>query len=323
MTRYRVRHSTSYEYGLPIHDAYTVACLLPRERTFQEVITSSVVTTPQPDEFVETRDVFGNRVVQLGVHHVHDAFEIVAESVVESLVPAMPTTTRAWDDIADLASNLLGREAIKVGAYRAATGPSTPTTRPDLLAALATKIFTPGRPILEAVTDLSREIFETYAFDPMATDWATPLDTVLEQQRGVCQDFAHLATAVMRSVGIPASYVSGYIETEPPPGEVKSIGADASHAWCSVWTGPTEDTGAGSGGWLDLDPTNHQVPPTRHVTVGWGRDYADVAPVRGVVLGPSAGQIMDVAVDVTRLPEIQQPPMPPQSQPPMPSQSQS
>ncbi len=314
MTRYRVRHRTSYEYGLPVNDAYTVACLLPRERDFQEVITSSVVATPTPDEFVETRDVFGNRVVQLGVHHSHDAFEIVADSTVEVRVPELPTTKRPWEDVARAARELLGRSALRVGPYRAATRPSTPTERPDLLAALAGRIFRPGRPIVEAVTDLSREIFETYTFDPMATDWATPLDKVLEQQSGVCQDFAHLATAVLRSVGLPASYVSGYIETQPPPGEVRSIGADASHAWCSVWTGPTDDTGSGSAGWLDLDPTNHQVPPTRHVTVGWGRDYADVAPVRGVVLGPSSNQIMDVAVDVTRLESVTQSPSRSQSQ---------
>jgi transglutaminase-like putative cysteine protease len=306
MTQYRVRHSTSYEYGLPVNDAYSVACLLPRERTFQEVITANVIATPTPNEFVETRDVFGNRVVQLGVHQVHDAFEIVADSIVDMRVPDLPTTKQSWDDVARSARQLLGRPAISVGPYRAATGPSTPTKRPDLLAALAARIFKPGRPIVESVTELSREIFETYSFDPMATDWATPLDTVLEQKAGVCQDFAHLATAVMRSVGLPASYVSGYIETEPPPGEVKSIGADASHAWCSVWTGPSEDAGAGTGGWLDLDPTNHQVPPTRHVTVGWGRDYADVAPVRGVVLGPSSNQVMDVAVDVTRLDAVPQ-----------------
>lgn len=301
MIRYQVRHRTSYEYGLPVNDAYSVACLLPRERHFQEVVTSRVEATPTPDEFIETRDVFGNRVVQLGVHHVHEAFEIVADSVVETRVPDLPTTTRTWDEVAASAHELLGRPAISVGPYRAATGPSTPEKRPDLLGALAAKVFVPGRPVVEAVTALSQEIFETYTFDSTATDWATPLDAVLAERRGVCQDFAHLATAVLRSVGLPASYVSGYIETEPPPGEVKSIGADASHAWCSVWTGPTDDTGAGTGGWLDLDPTNHQVPPTRHVTVGWGRDYADVAPVRGVVLGPSANQIMDVAVDVTRL----------------------
>lgn len=300
MTRYRVTHRTSYKYGLAVNDAYSVACLLPRRREFQEVEYSSVVATPTPDEYVETRDVFGNHIVQLGVHHSHDSFDIVAESVVDTSVQHTPTTTRSWEEVGELARALRGREATSVGPYRAATKASRPEARSDLLMALANKVFRPGRPIIDAVTGLSEEIFDTYGFDPTATDWATPLDTVLEKQRGVCQDFAHLATAVMRSVGLPASYVSGYIETEPPPGEIKSIGADASHAWCAVWTGP-DDADGRTGGWMDFDPTNHQVPPTRHVTVGWGRDYADVAPFRGVVLGPSSNQLMDVAVDVTRL----------------------
>ncbi len=304
MTRYRVSHRTSYTYGLAVNDAYTVACLLPREREFQEVLHAEVITTPEPDEYVETRDVFGNRIVQLGVHHRHDAFEIEAVSIVETRVPSVPSTRRSWEEVAEIARNLRNGSAIKVGPYRAATKHSTPMQRSDLLGELAGRIFTPGRPLIEAVTDLSREIFEVYGFDPTATDWATPLDTVLEHRSGVCQDFAHLATAVLRWVGLPASYVSGYIETDPPPGEVKSIGADASHAWCSVWTGPAEDEEPSSwdtSSWLDVDPTNHQIPPTRHVTVGWGRDYADVAPVRGVVLGPGSNQLLEVAVDVTRL----------------------
>lgn len=317
MTHYRVSHRTSYKYGLAVNDAYSVACLLPRNREFQEVEYSLVTATPTPDEYVETRDVFGNRIVQLGVHHSHDSFDIVAESFVETSVQATPTTTRTWEEVALLARDLRGREATTVGPYRAATAASRPEARSDLLRALSDNVFQPGRPIVESVTALSKEIFDTYGFDPMATDWATPLDTVLEKQRGVCQDFAHLATAVMRSVGLPASYVSGYIETEPPPGEVKSIGADASHAWCAVWTGPDGD--GVTGGWMDFDPTNHQVPPTRHVTVGWGRDYADVAPFRGVVLGPSSNQLMDVAVDVSRIDDT----MPSQSQSQTQTQSQS
>ena len=218
---------------------------------------------------------------------------------------APPTTRRSWEDVAEIARNLRGPDSIKIGPYRAATKHSTPIEAHGPARCARRRIFTPGRPIVEAVTDLSRLIFEEYGFDPTATDWATPLDDVLEHRRGVCQDFAHLATAVLRWRGIPASYVSGYIETDPPPGEVKSIGADASHAWCSVWTGPPEDgalDGPTTSVWMDVDPTNHQVPPSRHVTVGWGRDYADVAPVRGVVLGPGSNQLLDVAVDVTRLP---------------------
>jgi len=271
-----------------------VACLLPRDRHSQEVVWSRVDTTPAPDEFVETRDVFGNHIVQLGVHHRHEAFEIVAESIVDTTVPELPTISTPWEEVAAAAAGLRGQRAISVGPYRAATTASTPTERFDLLSFLATSVFTPGRPIVEALTALSAEIFENFGFDSSATDLATPLDAVLEQRSGVCQDFAHLSIAVLRSIGLPASYVSGYIETDAPPGEEKSIGADASHAWLSAWTGE---------GWLDIDPTNHQVPPTRHVTVGWGRDYADVAPVRGVVLGLNSDQTMEVAVDVRRIDE--------------------
>jgi transglutaminase-like putative cysteine protease len=295
--RYRVSHRTSYRYGSPIEDAYSVACLLPRSRQHQDVLSASIHTVPATNEFVETRDVFGNRIVQLGIHQRHDEFELIAESLVEVRPFEVPTTTATWEGVAEAARQLRGADAIQTGPYRASTPASRPEVRTGDLFELTGAVFQPGRPVVEALADLSRTIFETYAFDPAATDWATPLDTVLAQRRGVCQDFAHLAIAALRSVGVPASYVSGYIETDPPPGEEKSIGADASHAWCSAWTGPRAD----SGGWLDLDPTNDHVPPTRHVTVGWGRDYADVAPLRGVVLGPSADQVMDVAVDVARV----------------------
>lgn len=292
-TTYRVAHRTSYRYGTPVTDAYSVACLVPRPRPWQRVIDATVDTAPSPDEYDERTDVFGNRIVQLGVHHRHDSFDIVATSTVEVDPQPTPVVATTWEAVAETARGLRGRDAIKIGPYRALTAASSPATRTDLLAALATEVFTPGRPAVEAVAALSTAIFERFAFDPAATDWSTPLDTVLEQRRGVCQDFAHLALAVCRFVGLPASYISGYIETEPPAGQPKSIGADASHAWCSVWVPDF--------GWFDVDPTNDQSPPNRHVTVGWGRDYADVAPVRGVVIGPSANQAMEVAVEVARV----------------------
>jgi transglutaminase-like putative cysteine protease len=137
---------------------------------------------------------------------------------------------------------------------------------------------------------LCHRIFTEFSFDSGFSDVTTPLDAVLQARRGVCQDFAHVACAALRSIGLPARYVSGYIETAPPPGEPKLVGVDASHAWCAVW--------AGECGWIDFDPTNDQMPPQRHVTVGWGRDYDDVAPVRGVVIGPGGGQTLSVSVDV-------------------------
>jgi transglutaminase-like putative cysteine protease len=161
------------------------------------------------------------------------------------------------------------------------------------LAALTADAFPPGSDLVTGVRDLCHTIYTGFAFDPSFSDVSTPLVTVLEAGRGVCQDFAHLGVACLRSLGLAARYVSGYIETEPPEGEERLIGADASHAWFSVWVP--------GWGWLDVDPTNDHVPPARHVTVAWGRDYADVTPVRGVVIGPAATQELSVSVDVQRV----------------------
>jgi len=155
-------------------------------------------------------------------------------------------------------------------------------------------VFTAGRGVVDAASALCDTIFREFRFDALATDLATPLADVLAGRHGVCQDFAHVAVAALRSVGLPARYVSGYIETLPPPGSPKLVGVDASHAWCAVWAGSTL-------GWLDFDPTNNQMPPQRHVTVGWGRDYDDVAPVRGVVIGPASTQSLLVSVDVAEI----------------------
>jgi transglutaminase-like putative cysteine protease len=179
------------------------------------------------------------------------------------------------------------------GQRLARTAPIALSSELATLDVLASEIFLPGRPVVDALRHLCHRIFHEFAFDPAATDVSTPLDRVLAERGGVCQDFAHLAIAVCRSRGVAARYVSGYIETDPPPGVERSIGADASHAWLSVWVPDA--------GWVDLDPTNDQLPTTRHVTVAWGRDYRDVAPVRGVVIGPSATQAMDVSVDVQRI----------------------
>jgi transglutaminase-like putative cysteine protease len=150
--------------------------------------------------------------------------------------------------------------------------------------------FGAQRDVIDALRDLSRRIFTDFIFDPEFSDVATPVSEVLEHRRGVCQDFAHLYIGCARSVGLAARYVSGYLETDPPPGRPKLQGADASHAWCSVFLPGF--------GWIDVDPTNDQLPPRRHITIGWGRDYADIAPLRGVLIGPPASQDIEVAVDV-------------------------
>jgi transglutaminase-like putative cysteine protease len=157
-------------------------------------------------------------------------------------------------------------------------------------------VFTPGRSIIDVVIDLCHTINREFKFDAGFSDITTPISAVLAARRGVCQDFAHVAVAALRSKGLAARYVSGYIETRPPPGQPKLVGVDASHAWASAWFPAF--------GWLEFDPTNDQIPPRNHITVGWGRDYGDVAPVRGVVISSGGGQALDVAVDVTRLPDV-------------------
>lgn len=290
---YRVQHRTTYTYSTTVTDAYSVTNLLPRWTPSQEVLSARIVTDPEADELDDRLDAFGNRVVQMGLHRPHDRFEVVGESEVTAAPVGIPPPGPSWEDVVAACRDLRGQDALDVGAFLAGTPASGAATAGVELDGLFDDDFLPGRPVVDVASAVCTRIFASFSFDPTSTDVSTPLDEVVANRRGVCQDFAHLALAVFRRRGLAARYVSGYIETEPPPGEPKSIGADASHAWCSVWVPGV--------GWVDLDPTNDQLPITRHVTVAWGRDYRDVAPVRGVVIGPSAAQMLDVGVDVHRI----------------------
>lgn len=288
MPSFRVVHRTDYEYGRPMADGFTVARLQPRTTPTQTLVAAHVEVTPTPDEWHESVDAFGNRVVHFAVHHPHQSLSVVSTVDVELRPPMPPTHDVPWVDVA-AAAKLADSD---VAAYLAHTAQ---TPRLQALAALTDGIFVPGVGVVDAVHSLCHRIFSEFVFDATFSDISTPLADVLAHRRGVCQDFAHTAVAALRSVGLPARYVSGYIETLPPPGMPRLVGVDASHAWCAVW--------AGELGWLDLDPTNDQMPPQRHVTVGWGRDYDDVAPVRGVVIGPSSTQSLTVSVDVAETSE--------------------
>ena len=291
--RYRVVHRTEYVYGATMLDGYSVACVLARPTPSQTVSSSLVTTYPEPDEYDERTDAFGNRVVQFGLHQPHDG--LVVEAVTEARVWAqgLPRIDEAWERVTATITGMRGPTALDVAPFVAPSKFVTVDAHRLELFALASTSFTPGRGVVEATTALCSDIFDTFVFDPSFTEVSSPLGVVLGERRGVCQDFAHLAVGALRTLGLSARYVSGYIETDPPPGQPKTIGADASHAWCSVWI-PDH-------GWLDFDPTNGIVAPSRHVTIGWGRDYADVAPVRGVVVGPSSSQSLSVSVDVTRV----------------------
>jgi transglutaminase-like putative cysteine protease len=290
MARFRVVHRTVYEYGTPMADGFTTAHLRPRATPWQSVESAVLAVEPEPDELVEASDVFGNSVTRFAVHRPHSSLVIESTVVIDIGLQPVPSESAPWESVAAAAAAATGDLALDVGPYLAHTASTPPL---ESLRELTGPEFTPGRQVVEAVSGLCRRIFLNFQFDPSFSDVSTPLDAVLAARRGVCQDFAHVAAAALRSMGLPARYVSGYIETAPPPGEPKLVGVDASHAWCSVW--------AGDLGWLDFDPTNNQMPPMRHPVVGWGRDYDDVAPVRGVVIGPPGSQSLTVSVDVAAL----------------------
>ncbi|MEQ1702970.1 MAG: transglutaminase family protein [Ilumatobacteraceae bacterium] len=284
---FRVVHRTEYQYGTAMADGFTVARLLPRSTPLQSVHSARIDVSPFPDEWEESLDPFGNRVVHFAVHHPHSSLVVESHLEVGLTTGHAPTSDLTWQAVRAAALDARGDVAADVAPFLAHTA-QTPALFE--LSALTTDVFTEGRDIIGAVQHLCNRIFHEFQFDPSFSDVSTPLHAVLAERRGVCQDFAHVSCAALRSVGIPARYVSGYIETMPAPGFPKLVGVDASHAWCSFW--------AGELGWLDFDPTNNQLPPLRHVTVGWGRDYDDVAPVRGVVIGPPSGQSLHVSVDV-------------------------
>lgn len=291
--RYRVSHRTTYTYGAPMADGYTLAYLLPRPTVHQHVVRAEVVVEPEPDERVERTDVFGNRVLQFGVHRAHDTLTLHAESeVVVEPAPA-PAPGEPWEITAARVGQLRGADALAVRQFAGASPYVDLAEHGPALRAIAEEAFTPHRPVVDAARALCAYIFEEFEYDPAFTEVSTPLSAVLEARRGVCQDFAHLAIGCLRTLGLAARYVSGYIETDPPPGGSHLVGGSASHAWCSVWV-PQQ-------GWIDFDPTNDHLPTHRHVTLAWGRDYGDVTPVRGVVIGPAVEQTLTVEVDVARV----------------------
>lgn len=287
VTRYRVVHRTSYRYSQPMADGYTIAYVLPRDTTLQTVECVDVAVEPEPDERAERRDLFSNRWLQLGIHHQHAELTVTATSDVVVRPLSIDRDGPACAAVARAVQDLRGEAALDVRPFAGGV-PLVDGADRDRLAAIVAPVFAPGRPVVDAARALCREINDSFEYDPASTDVSTPLAAVLEARRGVCQDFAHLAVSALRLHGLAARYVSGYLES----GEV---GSDASHAWCSVWVPDA--------GWVDFDPTNARLPADCHVTVAWGRDYGDVAPVRGVVIGPPASQQLAVAVTMTRLDE--------------------
>lgn len=286
--RYRIIHRTTYTYESPVTVCHYLARLAPRALPGQECPWHEIHIRPEPVERATRMDYFGNTTLYFEIAGAHSQLEVISRSLVEVTTPAVLDSLRSppWESLRDACTSSLRPS---VSAASELTYPSSLVPTGAAFADYARPSFPPGRPILDAVNDLNRRINEDFLFDPSATDIATPVTKVLQQRRGVCQDFAQVMIACVRSLGLPARYVSGYLETRPPPGQERMVGADASHAWVAVFV-PGQ-------GWLDFDPTNNVRPGERHITVATGRDYRDVSPLRGVTVG-GASHSLKVSVDV-------------------------
>jgi transglutaminase-like putative cysteine protease len=289
----KVVHETTYRYGDPVTTSHHEARISPRESDHQRTIAHHIEIEPAPSIRRARFDYFGNRAHYFSFGEPHRALSVKATSVVELRPPHQPDVTKTppWESVRDRLRQDSRRDVLD--AYQMTLESAFVKASHDL-AAYGAPSFTPGRPVLDAVRELTRRIHTEFTYDPRATDISTPVAQVLVERRGVCQDFAHLMLGCLRAHGIAARYVSGYLMTRPPPGQPRRVGADASHAWVSAWV-PEE-------GWFDFDPTNDVMPAEEHVTVACGRDFADVTPIRGVILGGGA-HTLQVSVDVAPVEE--------------------
>ena len=281
---YTVSHKTIYDYGDVVPECFNIVRLFPRPVFDQVCLKHQLEISPEPTDRIQRNDFFGNTIEQFSIYVPHESLTVTVVNRVSVTARKYPAfdTTMAWDRVAEmnLSSDL---EATHFSR-------NSPHIRfNDEIREYARESFTPGRPIAAASMDLTRRIFEDFKFDSNATTVSTPVEDVFRNRAGVCQDFAHFQIACFRSLNLPARYVSGYLRTLPPPGKARLIGADASHAWVSVF--------CGEAGWVDFDPTNNLVPKTDHITIGWGRDYSDICPIQGVFTG-GGKTIMQVSVDV-------------------------
>ena len=293
-------HETRYTYTPAVEHAHHVLHLKPASLANQQLQHHQITISPQPAQLRELADVYGNIRTFFSLHIPHDQLTVVADSVVATQAPAPGVQQgQSWEQVRAQFRYQAG------GSYNSAVefvfaSPYVPYD--DQFAEFARPSFSPGRPLLEAAQDLMERIHQTMRYDSDSTDVGTPALQALQLGKGVCQDFAHIMVACCRAMGVPARYVSGYLLTQPAPGQPRLIGSDASHAWASVYC-PTTD---GAGAWLDFDPTNNRAPGEDYITLATGRDFLDVSPMRGVIRG-GARHVLDVAVTVTPIAKVPTP----------------
>ncbi len=286
---YDIRHLTSYTYGSSVTFSHCALRLLPKDDTGQYVITAALNIDPPPKELNQRVCFFGNRVTSLTIETAHRHLSVEANFSVdiERDPPLDAKLTPAWEYVRESA---FSNDSLKPNSPAHFIYPSRFVPNYEAAAFYASNHFTAGRPILAAATALMHAMHTDFKYDPKATIISTPLSEAFEKRHGVCQDFAHIMIAALRGIGLPAAYISGYIRTIPPEGQPRLQGADAMHAWVSLWCGETA-------GWIDLDPTNDMLIGNDHIVLAKGRDYADISPVAGIILG-SREQDVDVQVDV-------------------------
>ena len=286
---YKIIHRTTYKYLLPVSVGNHVTCLKPRSFLNNRLVKSSLLIDPVPITRTERVDYFGNLLCFFTVQGPHKQLVVEAQSEVVRGSGASEELSLPWERST---SGLAQDHSLEgLDAYQFQFESPRIRIRPEF-AAYALQSFTPGRPMREALLDLTARIHADFRFDSKVTTVRTPTEEVFKKRRGVCQDFAHVQIACLRSIRVAARYVSGYLRTYPPPGRPRLVGADASHAWVSAYC-------IGSG-WLDMDPTNNVAPTDGHVTLAWGRDYSDVSPLRGLIMG-GAGHSLHVEVDMEPL----------------------
>jgi transglutaminase-like putative cysteine protease len=288
---YRIVHRTLYEYAAPVSVSHHVARLEPRASAAQQSEEFTLKILPNPAVRKSREDYFGNHLCFFSIQETHQRLEITTTSRVSvnaRNLPA-PDATPAWEEVVNLFRDPVSPEVVEPYQFVF----DSPQVRASVeLFDYARESFGKNTPLLVGAADLTRRIFEDFKFDPKATTIATPLEEVLEKRRGVCQDFAHLGIACLRSLGLPARYVSGYLRTRPPEGQPRRIGTDASHAWFRIFCPGT--------GWVDFDPTNNVQPGEEHIIVAYGRDFSDVSPVAGILTGGGKHDVQ-VSVDVEPL----------------------
>lgn len=286
--RYSIVHKTAYKYSEPASLSQNELYLHPRETSAQRVVQSRLAIEPKPQYLHRRKDFFGNIAHVFMVQQVHNDLTMTVASIVEtkpSVAPA-PADTLPWETAAHRLVLHERPEELEACQF---TFASPLVTVGPAARAYALPSFPPGVPLLAGAMDLIQRIFTDFAYDKAATTIDTTVDQLLISRKGVCQDFAHLAISCLRALGLSARYVSGYLETTPPPGKPKLVGADESHAWISLFVPDA--------GWIDLDPTNNLMTGETHITLAWGRDYGDVTPVKGVVMGGGV-HALSVTVDV-------------------------